>query len=100
MEISPEAAAVFAGLIALANAVVRICERLIDGALKKKGGDEVLSYDTAVMQARQVDELWAWHNHDMPDQPGVKVWWSTAMKTSLVDLQTSIDRLSDRLEDD
>lgn len=98
MEITPEAAAIFAGLIALANAAVRLVERLVDGLLKKKdrnGRTEVLSYDTSVRMSQQVDDLWEawWHNRDMPEQ--AKVWWSTAM----VDMKKSIDRLSDSLED-
>lgn len=100
MEITTEAAAVLAGVFALANGVVRLIERLVDGILKKKDEDESISYDTAVKQSRQIEDLWDWHNHDMPTEPGVKCWWNTALRTDLGKLRGSIDRLTDKLEID
>ncbi len=97
MEITTEVAALFAGLIALGTGAVRIIERLIDGVLKKKDGkcDESLSYDTALKMSRQIYELWDWHRHDVQGEPGVKVWWCTAMRKPMEELQAAIDRLSE-----
>lgn len=88
----------FAGLVAAANAIVRLLERLVDGLLKKKdgrNGTNILSYDTAVKMSRQVDDLWDWHRHDVQGEPGVKVWWSTAMREPMNELRAAIDRLDE-----
>lgn len=100
MELTPDMAAVFAGLIALGQGLVRVIERLVDASLsKKKEGDEHLSYDAQVQQLRRVEELHDWHNHDMPNEPGVKVWWTSHLRGELRAIRSSIESLSGGAKD-
>lgn len=52
-------------------------------------GDKALSFlktrgiDVQKM-SRQINELYDWHNHDDPDQPGVKIWWNQKYITHII----------------
>lgn len=97
MDVSVEAMAVFAALVGLSQGLVRVVERLIDR--QKTGTGQTLSDGKLHRELySKVSDLWEWHNHDMPNDPGVKVWWVTSLRSSVENLQASIDKLADSIE--
>jgi hypothetical protein len=59
--------------------------------------DKILSY----LKSRGIDlqdisnkinDLHSWHNHDDPDQPGVKIWWNQKYLSDIIQELAKIQR--------
>lgn len=62
-------AAITGGLIAVALILAEVVKSLVN---KRKNG----RYNNGMAKmAKQIDDLYDWHNKDAPDNPGVKVWY-------------------------
>ena len=59
------------------------------GFLKTKNGN-----GKRAMQDK-IDDLWDWHNHDDPVNPGSKVWYMTGMGKKITDLEKKMDDMHD-----
>lgn len=57
-------------------------KRLVDEELRRqrfldKAAEHMREVEERdVLMAHRVEELHGWHDHDDPDEPGVKIWWT------------------------
>jgi len=111
-ETEPTSLGVIMAIVAVVMAVVKIFERVIDyfiAEVRRKRADAAAEdgpkpgdsgrlaapiAEVVARTAKQVGELHTWHSVEVPDQPGVKVWWNTEeQKRAVRELAHKIEQL-------